>query len=263
MLPRSSIASRCLTITPRRAIARAPRASVTLTMAGSSSGEMPTARATANSSDSSAGRPSTWLTARTKNTITTMIRTRRYPNCRTPRANAGSAGRVLSRAATSPNAVARPVFTTSTVAVPLRTDVPMKAQLVRPDIGAPALTAPGSFSTGIDSPVRLASVTRKSRAARITPSAGTRLPAASSITSPGTISLATTVRIAPSRQTRAVSASRLRSSAMAAPARYSWAKPRSVLPSTIARMIAASTQSRTKSEMAAPKTRIRTSGLAN
>ena len=43
-------------MTPRRAIARAPRASVTLTMAGSSSGEMPTASATANSSDSSTGR---------------------------------------------------------------------------------------------------------------------------------------------------------------------------------------------------------------
>ena len=69
----------------------------------------------------------------------------------------------------------------------------MNAQLVRPDIGASAFTAPGCFSTGIDSPVRLASVTRKSLAARITPSAGTRLPAESSITSPGTIWLATTV----------------------------------------------------------------------
>ncbi len=77
MLPRFSIASRWRTITPRRAIARAPRARVTLTMAGRSSGEMPTARATANSSDSIAGRPSTWLTTRTKTTITSMIRTSR------------------------------------------------------------------------------------------------------------------------------------------------------------------------------------------
>ena len=66
----------------------------------------------------------------------------------------------------------------------------MNAQLVRPDIGASALTGPGCFSTGIDSPVRLASVTRKSRPLRIMPSAGTRLPAESSTTSPGTISLA-------------------------------------------------------------------------
>jgi hypothetical protein len=74
MLPRSSIASSRLTITPRLTIARAPRASVTLTIAGSSSGERPTASATANSSDSSAGRPSSWLTASTKNTMTTMMR---------------------------------------------------------------------------------------------------------------------------------------------------------------------------------------------
>ena len=57
MLPRFSIASRRRTMTPCLAIARAPAASVTLMIAGSSSGERPTASATAKSSDSIHGRP--------------------------------------------------------------------------------------------------------------------------------------------------------------------------------------------------------------
>ena len=55
MLPRFSMASSRRTMTPRLLMARAPAESVTLMIAGSSSGERPTARATANSSDSIAG----------------------------------------------------------------------------------------------------------------------------------------------------------------------------------------------------------------
>ena len=59
------------------AIARAPCESVTVTMAGSSSGESPTASATAKSSDSTGGRPSSWFTARTKSTTSTMTCSRK------------------------------------------------------------------------------------------------------------------------------------------------------------------------------------------
>jgi hypothetical protein len=170
---------------------------------------------------------------------------------------------VSRRAATSPNAVARPVLTTRTLAVPLRTDVPMNAQLVRAAIGAVAATTPGCFSIGIDSPVRLASLTRKSRAVRMTPSAGTRLPAQSSITSPGTTWVARMFVAAPPRRARTVSARRLRNSAIAVDARYSCVNPSNALPSRMTTMMTASTQSRTTSDIAAAKTRIRTSGLVN
>jgi hypothetical protein len=72
------------------------------------------------------------------------------------------------------------------MAVPLRTDVLRKTQFVRSVIGASARTIPGCFSTGKDSPVMLASVTRKSAASMTTPSAGMRLPAERRMRSPGT-----------------------------------------------------------------------------
>ena len=46
-------------------------------IAGSSSGESPTASATAKRSESSTGRPSHWFTAMTNTTITTITRTSR------------------------------------------------------------------------------------------------------------------------------------------------------------------------------------------
>ena len=180
-----------------------------------------------------------------------------------PRANSVSGTCAASSVAIAPKAVRWPVSTTSTRALPLLTDVPANTQLPRRASGASAAATPGAFSTGNDSPVRLASETRKSRAASTIPSAGTRLPAARSTTSPGTSVLAGTVCSAPSRSTRAVRASRCRSAVTAAEARYSWAKPSATLPSTIARMIAASSQSRRTSETAAPAMRIRTSGLAS
>ena len=77
MLPRFSMASRRRTMTPSLAMARAPAARVTLMMAGSSSGDRPTASATANSADSTSGRPASALTISTKRTMTTMTRSNR------------------------------------------------------------------------------------------------------------------------------------------------------------------------------------------
>ena len=47
-----------------------------------------------------------------------------------------------------PNTVSRPVWATSMRAVPLRTEVPMKAQLPRSATVAVAAAVPGTFSTG-------------------------------------------------------------------------------------------------------------------
>ena len=109
---------------PRAAILRAPADSVTLTMAGSISGDRPTASATANSIDSIHGRPSHWLTISTNSTITTITRSSSTPNCCTPRANSVSGAAARRRSATAPNAVRSPVCTTRTLALPLRTEVP-------------------------------------------------------------------------------------------------------------------------------------------
>jgi hypothetical protein len=135
--------------------------------------------------------------------------------------------------------------------VPLRTDVPRNTG------------SPRRFSTGNDSPVSAASLSRKSFASSTTASAGTRLPAASSTTSPGTISAAAMRRARPSRTTSAVRASRRRSALTAVPARYSWAKPSAAEPATMARMMSASNQLRSTAETAAPNTSTSTSGLAN
>ena len=261
--PRFSMALRCRTITPRFAIRRAPAERVTLMIAGRSSGERPTARATANSSESTAGRSSRRLTVTTNRTIAIITLISRYPKRRTPRANSVSGGLALRRSAMAPNSVAAPVRTANTRAVPLRTEAPRNTLLLRPETGASADTMPGRFSTGNDSPVMLASVTRKSCASSTRPSAGTRLPADSRNTSPGTMVSTGTMVVSPSRTTRAVSARRRFRASTAADARYSCEKLSSELPRTIARMIEALTGSWSTSETMAAKIRIRTSGLSN
>ena len=72
MLPKFSMALKRRTITPRSAIRWAPRASVMLKMAGSSSGVRPTAKAMANSSDSMAGLWPKTLMAKTEITRITI-----------------------------------------------------------------------------------------------------------------------------------------------------------------------------------------------
>ena len=96
-----------------------------------------------------------------------------------------------------------------------------RLHLCEPKGPPPASTVPGCFSTGKDSPVMLASLTRKSSASITRPSAGTRLPAESRMRSPGTTVLTDTVCSTPSRMTRQVSASRRFSCSTAADARYS------------------------------------------
>ena len=105
--------------------------------------------------------------------------------------------------------------------MPLRTEAPRKTALVRAAMGASGRIIPGRFSTGNDSPVMLASLTRKSCASMTRPSAGIRLPAERRMRSPGTIVLTGTACSTPSRTTRHISARRRFSSSTAVDARYS------------------------------------------
>ena len=162
----------------------------------------------------------------------------------------------------APNTVVLPVRVISTLAVPERTEVLWKVTLVCWARPAPGALGAAVFSTGKVSPVRAAWDSRKSRASRITPSAGTRLPAESWITSPGTICSASTTVSLPSRQTCTFRARRPRSSSRALPARYSCEKPKTVDRITMARMIAASAVSPTTAAMRAATIRISTSGLS-
>ncbi|MPN33958.1 hypothetical protein SDC9_181450 [bioreactor metagenome] len=145
-----------LTMTPSFAMTCEPWDSVRLMMAGSSSGEMPTARATENSNESMGGFRSSTLIANTMRTSTSMICVRNPPNIRMPRSNSVSGGRRVSFLAISPKAVEDPVFVRRTVALPLWTLVPMYTQLARSFRAVSSPRLPGCFEMGRDSPVRIA-----------------------------------------------------------------------------------------------------------
>ena len=111
-------------MTPALAMRRAPRDSVRLTMAGSSSGASPTASATANSSESATGRSDATFAAKIASTSSVINWVSIWPKRRRLRSNSVSGARRASRAAISPNSVRGPVAVISTFAVPLRTLVP-------------------------------------------------------------------------------------------------------------------------------------------
>jgi hypothetical protein len=112
----------------------------------------------------------------------------------------------------SPNAVARPVATTSAVAVPLSIDEPRKTMFC-PSAGlcGKVESSPASFSTGIDSPVSAAWLACRSRDWISRASAGARSPADSRMTSPGTSARPGTWASWPSRSAVAVTATWARS----------------------------------------------------
>ena len=182
---------------------------------------MPTARAMAKRSESRGGLTETMFMPKTTRMSATMIWDSIRPKRRMPRSNSVSGGRRASRSAIRPNAVPAPVWATRTAAVPLRTVVPMKTQFVRSARPASGFASPGAFSTGKVSPVSTAWLTKKSLASRTRPSAGMRLPADRSMTSPGTISSAGTDRELPSRSTEILCTSRARSFSTAREAVYS------------------------------------------
>jgi len=83
------------------------------------------------------------------------------------------------------------------------TQLSNRRQIRRPGKPAAGAVVPGRFSIGKLSPVSTASLTKKSAASRMMPSAGTRLPADNNTTSPGTTSSIGTSTVCPSRLTRA------------------------------------------------------------
>ncbi len=205
-LPRSSIAISRLTTTSCCASSAAPRASEIVTIAGSSCGASPTAIASANSADSSSGRPSSPLIAKIEIVSAAVTRINRPLNCRSPRWKPVSSACSPSDAAIPPSAVSGPVPTTSARPDPPRTTVPMNAHdgsSSGPRLGSSA-SAAAVLATGSDSPVSTASSSSSPSAASSRTSAGTTSPTASRTTSPGTRSVTATRSARPPRSAIAV-----------------------------------------------------------
>ena len=178
MLPRFSIAVRCRTSTPWRAIICAPRARLTLKIAGSSSGLSPTASATENSNVSIGGRPFTHVDDEdekdhdqhgTRQQVAEAAEPAVEFRFRRPQRQTVRDGAKLRPQAGGHDQAPRRAAS----------HVGAEEDAIRAGRASPrsAATGPGRFSTGKLSPVRTASLTKKSAASRITPSAGTRLPA--------------------------------------------------------------------------------------
>jgi len=127
MFPKSSMATRRRTRTDLVAIRFAPVERLIVTMAGSSSGVMPTATASENRTASMNGRPIARFTIRIPTTRTAVMRTSSLPKSRRPRWKEVSGGRSPSSVAIRPNSVSGPVRTTTARAVPDFTTVPMNA----------------------------------------------------------------------------------------------------------------------------------------
>ena len=184
--PKFWIASSRLTITCLRDSASAPLARFIVTSMGSISGVSPTATALANSSASSQSPLVRPLMMNTSGTITAMKRSISHVKRFSPKAKLLGPSASVIDCAMPPNTACAPVCTTTAVAVPLATCVPMNAMLRKASVSVPGASTSGYFSTGRDSPVRADSLTKKSRADSTRTSAGTRSPADRCTTSPGT-----------------------------------------------------------------------------
>ena len=127
-----------------------------------------------------------------------------------------------------------PVVTTTAVAVPLSTLVPMKHMFLS-SVGELAVVVSGSwnFSIGSDSPVRLPWLTKRSLQDRIRTSPGIMSPAANWIMSPGTRSRTESPWLCRPESTVAVTWIMAFSFAAAAPARASCQKRSPTLSATI------------------------------
>ena len=118
-----------------------------------------------------------------------------------------STSTVPNRPLIRPISVWAPVATTTPRPVPAAINVPLNAIEVRSPKEASFVTGAVAFSTAIDSPVNIASCTRRPLAASNRRSAGTLSPASSRTTSPGTNSAASMLIREPPRNTEACGAS--------------------------------------------------------
>ena len=202
------MASRRLTIMWSRLRSTAPLPRQVVTSMGSISGVSPTAT---DSEKSSAETQSPLVTpeiTKTMGSMTTMRRMSRRLVDLMPASKEVSRLRPVSVPVASPNIVRAPVATTTPRALPEITVEPMKAmssRSVREDASAcAAVPSSARFSTGSDSPVSDAWLTKRSRAAKMRRSAGTTSPDERCTTSPTTISsMGVSLPPSPSRSTSA------------------------------------------------------------
>ena len=169
------------------AMRSAPRASVTEITIGSSSGVRPD-RERHGEQERFEQRPvaATTLTSSTNSTSSRVSRMISMPKRAMPSSKAVGGGSRRERVRDLADRRGRPVAHDQQRAVPLTTDVPMNTALAPLQAGVVAVAARRRASRpGYDSPVSSAWLT-KSRGLEQRPSAGTRSPAASSTTSPGT-----------------------------------------------------------------------------
>ena len=143
-----------------------------------------------------------------------------------------------------PTSVSIPVEVTTQVARPLVITVDEITMFFR----SPSTVSSGRLSmacllTGTDSPVMADSSAFRFALSRIRASAGTRSPASSTMTSPGTSLLVSTRTISPPRITFASGADIFCSASSALFALSSWVMEITVFTTTISRMISGSTQS--------------------
>jgi len=124
------------------------------------------------------------------------------------------------RRAMLPNSVCMPVAYTIAFASPEISEVPA-CRMSRRKAACSSGSAAALRAIGLDSPVRLAVLTRTPNASIRRQSAGTSSPAASSTTSPGTSSATGNCTARPSRKAVVCCGSRLRNAASAFSARYS------------------------------------------
>ena len=239
---------------------RAPSASSTVTTAGRASGMAATARLRAVSAIISSGSPRSSPSAKTSAQMTSTASDSRRPKAASRRCSGVARNASApSSAATRPSSVRAPVATTRPAARPCVTSVPLNAMFERSPSGrSPAGSAACIFSTVTDSPVRADSSTRSRATSCRRRSAGTRLPASSSTTSPGTrCSVCTTCTWPPARRTVACGAAIRCSACRARSARRSCQKPMAALSSTMIRMTAVSARSPTSPDNAAAASRTR------
>ena len=183
---------------------RTPSAKATVTTAGKPSGTAATARLIDVINNSSGGVPRINPNPKSSITIPRAAQT----NTRPKASSFFSSGVCLSVPASSissamcPNSVLIAVATMTAFPVPVATLVPMNTMFSRSPSGTScASSVVGRLVTGCDSPVSGASMQRSIAADRIRPSAATKSPDSSSMTSPTTISVAGIKFTFPSRIT--------------------------------------------------------------
>ena len=213
-----------------------PIASVTTVTAGRPSGIAATASATAVRRTSPKPSPRARLAIITNATTMPARMTNWWARPSSWRCKGVfSVGVDARRPAIRPISVRMPVFVTRISPRPRVTVVFMNACEWRSPIGASGLTGSVFFSLGWLSPVSADSSTSRLLAKKISPSAGSRSPASTRTTSPGTMLSVGTIMTVPSRRTRTCAASILRNASSDFSARFSWRNPITALKTTTTR----------------------------